>query len=126
MGITHIFQDCPKLKSYLEGIQTLIFIILNIELPLNPLFYIFRAIPGGAKKKRKLHLLHILQLVARKMITVTWLKPLPPTTHQRCERVMKVYVMEKITAKLNVKMAILVIRWAPIIAHLGEPLCYGL
>lgn len=79
-------------------------------------------VPEGRLEKRKLYLLHVLLLVSRKMITLSWLKPLPPTIPQWHERVEKVYVMEKITAHLHLKMGTLRTRWAPISAYLNLPM----
>lgn len=56
------------------------------------------------------------------MITVLWLKPLPPTILQWQERVKKVYVMEKITAHLHLKMDIFTTRWGPVSKYLNLPM----
>lgn len=77
--------------------------ILYIDLPLDPLCYIIGAIPNGAMEKRKAYLQHILSLVAKTIITLAWLKALPFTPHQWQDRLMKVYSIEKIAAKLYVK-----------------------
>lgn len=50
---THIFWDCPKLKNYWEGIQKELFVILNINLPLTPQFYIIGALPKGRWGKKE-------------------------------------------------------------------------
>ena len=91
----------------------------EIKLPLNPSHYILGLTPGGDIRKRKAQLLQILLLVARKMITLSWLKPLPPTLQQWRERLKNVYLMEKITAKLQVKLDLFVVLWAPVISHFG-------
>ena len=62
-----------------------------------------------------------LLLVARKLITLSWLKPLPPTLQQWREGLKKVYVMETITAKPHVKIDLFLALWAPIISHFGWP-----
>lgn len=119
---TYIFWDCPKLGNYWEGIRKELFSILNIDLPLTPQFYIIGVLPKGSWERKKLYLLHVLILIARKMITLLWLKPLPPTVLQWQERVKKVYLMEKITAHLHLKMDIFRIRWAPISEYLNLPM----
>ena len=119
---THIFWDCPKLGNYWGGIRKELFSILNIDLPLTPQFYIIGVLPKGRWEKKKLYLLRVLILIARKMITLSWLKPLPPTVLQWQERVKKVYFMEKITAHLHLKMDIFRIRWAPISEYLNLPM----
>ncbi len=78
---TQNLWDCPKLKSYWEGIQTEIFIILKIKLPLDLLFYITGAIPVAAIEKRKLYLLRIFLLMARKILTTVYIMAQTVTTH---------------------------------------------
>uniref|UniRef100_A0A3P8TVH1 Reverse transcriptase domain-containing protein n=1 Tax=Amphiprion percula TaxID=161767 RepID=A0A3P8TVH1_AMPPE len=114
---THIFWDCPKLKLFWEEIQAEIRSILGVDLALEPLFYIIGSIPKEAMDKKQAYLLHILLLVAKKMITVSWLSPLPPTLHQWRESLKKVYLMEKITAKLHLKLGFFMNLWAPVIAY---------
>lgn len=89
---------------------------LKKDLPLTPQFYIIGALPKG---RWDVYLLHVLILIARKMITLLWLKPFPPTVPQWQERVKKVYLMEKITAHLHLKMDIFRIRWAAISEYLN-------
>lgn len=69
---TFLFWDSPKLKLYWEGVHTEILAILKIDLPLDPLF--IGAIPDGAIGKRK-----ACFIGGKKMPTLFWLKPLPPT-----------------------------------------------
>ena len=116
---THIFWDCPVLKTFWTGIQTEIHSILKVNLPLNPLYYILDLVPDGAMDKKKAHLVSILLLIARKMITICWLKPLPPTIHQWKERLKTVFLMEKITAKLHCRLIPFLTLWAPVINHLN-------
>ena len=94
---------------------------MNVDLPLDPRYYILGLVPEGAMDKKKAQLLQILLLVARKMITILWLKPLPPTLHQWKERLKTVYLMEKITAKLHCRMGLFLTLWAPVINHLKLP-----
>lgn len=126
---THIFRNCPKLKSYWEGIRTEFFFFYHFEhwITIKTLFFIFfGAIPNGAIEKRKLYLLLILLLVARKKDNSIMAQTI--TTHHTSvtERVMKVCAMEKITAKPHVKMDISLIRSAPFSAQVRFPLRYRL
>ena len=96
--------------------------ILNIDLPLDPKIYIIGLVPEGLADKQVVCILHMLLLVARKMITLSWLQPLPPTINQWHERVLKVYTMEKITAKLQMKYDVFLRNWAPVIGYLNLPI----
>ena len=83
---THVFLDCPKLKKYWEGIRKEIAVILKIDLPLDPKVYIIGVVPEGLANKQVVYILNILLLIARKIITLAWMRPLPPTIDQWHER----------------------------------------
>ena len=88
----------PKVKkNYWEGIQKELFSILTIDLPLTPNVILLEHSLREDGGKMKLYLLHVLLLIAMKMITSSWLKPLRPMTPQWQERV-------KTTAHLHLKM----------------------
>ena len=96
-------------------------VILNIDLPLDPKVYIIGVVPEGLASKQVFYILNILLLTARKMITLAWMRPLIPTIDQWHERLRKVYAMEKITAKLQMKFDVFVKNWAPVICYLNLP-----
>lgn len=116
---THVFWDCPKLKIFWEGIRQEISMILYTYVDLDPMVLIFGVLPCDYLSKDKMYLFRILVLVAKKMITISWLKPLPPTVEQWKERLTKVYTMEKITACLNLTMDHFKRRWDPLKVHIG-------
>ena len=105
LEITHTsFWDCPKLKIFWEGIRGEISKTLHTHIEFDPLIFVFGVLPANLANllnKDKEYLLKILVLIAKKMITVSWYKPLPPTINQWRERIVRVYTMEKITANLN-------------------------
>ena len=80
---THIFWDCPILIPFWQGIQAEIQSILKIKLPLNPLHYILGLTPREDIEKRKVQLLQILLLVARKLITLPRASTSHPSTMAR-------------------------------------------
>ena len=51
------------------------------------------------------------------MITISWLRPQPPTVTQWREKVKDVYYMENITARLHFKMDVFLNRWSPITSY---------
>ena len=116
---THIFWDCPKLKMYWEGIQAEIYNILQTNIRNDPLVFVLGVLPCDFLCKEKMYLFKVIIMVARKMITMSWCKPLPPTVDQWKERLLRVYTMEKITAKLNLDMALFKRRWTPLITYFG-------
>lgn len=68
--------DFLKLPNYWEGIRKEFFCALNIDWFLSPLFYIIgRNTPSGNMGKRRLYLLNVQLLIARKVLTLLWLKP---------------------------------------------------
>lgn len=79
---THVFCDCPKLTNYWKDIQDEIKKGLGVEIPLEPKFIIPGIFPGNLRSKCNIIQLKTLLLIAKKMITVSWLKPQPPTVIQ--------------------------------------------
>ncbi len=59
----------------------------------------------------KTYLLGVLLLIAKKMITVLWRNAKPPTVQQWRERLKSVYLMESITAKLQLRTDVFNIKW---------------
>ena len=96
---THIFWDCPKLKLYWEGIRAELSKILQIHITNDPLVFVLGVLPCDFLCKEKRYLLKVLIMVAKKMITVSWCKPLPPTVDKWKERLLRVYTMEKNNSK---------------------------
>ena len=81
-GHTHMFWDCPKLSGYWHNIQNEIKKCLKIEVPLEPSYFLIGILPENLENSSQISLLRILLLVAKKMITISWLKPQPPTVTQ--------------------------------------------
>lgn len=57
----------PETENILEGIQAEIFTILNVNLPLDPGYYLLSLSPRGDMGGRVVQLIHILLLEVRKM-----------------------------------------------------------
>ena len=99
---THIFWGCPKLEGYWKNIKRemdKIFkrnIQIDPQMALSDITYIMLSNDQG-------YLLHILLMVARKMITLNWMKPIPPTREQLVQKLKQVYKMEYMTAQLQLK-----------------------
>lgn len=119
---THVFWDCPKLKFYWEGVRSELAHIFQIYIPWDPLIFVFGALPLNFLNKDEMYLLKVLVLVAKKMITISWYNPLPPTISQWKERIRQVYIMEKITAKLNLTLDLFMKRWNPVITYMDSSL----
>lgn len=114
---THIFWDCPKLSGYWHDIQNEIKKCLKIEVPLEPSYFLGGILPEKFENNSQISLLRILLLVAKKTITVSWLKP--PTVTQWREKIKDVYYMENITARLQLKTEVFLTKWSPIISFLS-------
>lgn len=101
--LSHIMWACPKLQEYWDGVKRIIEQILDIKIKLDPKLFIL-GIPSGLQMgKKKTYLLRTLLLIAKKTITVLWLQPQPPNIKQWQQKVNEVYIMEKITAKIQLK-----------------------
>lgn len=80
----HIFWDSPTLKSYWEGIHTAILAILDLDLPLH--YYTVLCTDG---KEKNYVVLPVMG--GKKIITLSWLNPLPQALHQWQDRLMNLY-----------------------------------
>lgn len=58
-------------------------------------------------------------MIAKKMITINWMKPSTPTAAQWLQKVKHVCTMEYMTAQLQLKMPIFRRRWTQVIDCLG-------
>lgn len=72
--------------------------------PLDPLIFLLGAIPQETYSSDPRYMLQILLLIAKKMITVNWKDPNPPTITQWVQRLKMVYTMEQMTASLQLIM----------------------
>lgn len=118
---THIFWDCPKLLDFWKSIQWELGEVLGINLPLDPSTYILGIMPDDLIDHERIYLLRVLLLIAKKTITSLWLKPQPPNIMQWKERVRQVTIMERITARIQLKLDTYEKRWEPIIQMISEP-----
>lgn len=121
---THIFWDCPKILDFWKSIQTELRGVLGINLQLDPSTYILntlRIMPDDLIDSECIYLLRVLLLIAKKTITASWLKPQPPNIKQWRDRVKQVTIMERTTARLQMKLDTYEKRWEPIIQMISEP-----
>ena len=111
---THIFWDCPKIKRFWENIKKISEDTLRIDLPMEPQVFILDLYPSDALSADQRYLLHILLMTARKTITMNWLKPQPPTVDQWTQKLKSVYLMEYLTAQLQLKTDLFTRRWSKV------------
>ena len=64
-------------------------------------------------------MLHILLMIARKIITINWMQPSPPTKAQWIQKVKQVHTMENMSAFLQLKVPLFIRRWTPVILGLN-------
>lgn len=111
---THIFWDCPRLAGYWKDIQSEIKNCLGVQIPLEPRFTILGIFPTNLAPISSRIQLKMLLLIAKKMITVSWLQTQPPTIAQWKNKLKEVYHMEQITARLQMKMELFKKKWSSI------------
>ena len=115
---THIFWGCPKLRGYWINIKKEMDKIFKSDISIDPQLALLDIIQGMNNEQG--YLMHILLMVARKMITLNWMNPSPPTKEQWVQKLKQVYKMEHMTAQLQLKMEIFVRKWTPVIDYLEE------
>lgn len=117
---THIFWDCPKIIDFWKCVKIEIKRILGIDLHLDLTLSIIGILPEDLIDRDSRYLLRVLLLIAKKIITINWLKPHPPNIMQWTDRVKKVFIMEKTTARLQLKLERFERRWKPIMQAIPE------
>lgn len=93
--------------------------MLEIDVALEPKLFLLGIIPKDVYNAEQRYTLRILLLVAKKMITVNWRDVKPPTIGQWTQRLKNVYLMERMTASLQLKMDTFDRRWSRVSRYLG-------
>lgn len=119
---SHIFWDCPKILPFWMGVKSEVDKVLGINIILTPSQFLFDLAPEGMYTRDQRHLLHILLMTARKMITIKWMNLQPPTVAQWKQKLREVYGMEALTAKLQLRSDVFgrIGRWLPIARYLSN------
>lgn len=117
---SHIFWDCPKILSFWLEIKNEIDKIMGINITLTQSQFLFDLAPDGSYNRNQKHLLHILLMTARKMVTVKWMNPQSPTIIEWKQRLKEVYVLESLTARLQLRSDVFGRRWSPIERYLSN------
>ena len=115
--LSHILWACPKLQGYWEDVKKEIERILDIKLIQEPKLFILGIPIENQMAKNNLYLLRTMLLIAKKTITILWLQPQPPNIQQWQNKVNEVFIMEKITAKIQLKMDNFSVTWSPWITN---------
>lgn len=116
---THIFWDCPALETYWKKIKDEIERIIKIEMPSNLQFYLFGIVEADLFNADQRYVLHILLMLARKIITVNWKNVKSPTISEWKQKLKQVYIMERMTASLQMKVDLFNQRWSIVKEYLN-------
>ncbi len=114
----HIFWECPKIQVYWQGVKREISKVLGYDIPMHPVFFLLDGFPPDQFSKSHLFALHILLMAARKIITVNWMKVHQPTLKEWTQRLNQIYIFEKMTADLQLRLDIFQQTWALIETYL--------
>lgn len=114
------FWDCPVIQGFWKRVKEETGKILQVNSPLDPLIFPLGAIPKETYSSDQRYMLQILLLIAKKMITVNWKDPKPPTITQWIQRLKRVYTMEQMTASLQWKIDTFEQRWNCITLYLDD------
>uniref|UniRef100_A0A3P9APB4 Uncharacterized protein n=1 Tax=Esox lucius TaxID=8010 RepID=A0A3P9APB4_ESOLU len=71
---SHIFWQFPLLDNFWKSIFTYISKVMNVELIRDPLVAILGVKPVGVHSRKKMYLLQMLLIAAKKAISIKWLK----------------------------------------------------
>lgn len=109
----HMFWDCPKITEYWKNIKTQIEGILNENIDLDLQIFLLGIIPKNVPA-RKRKIIRMLIIIAKKMITMSWLEPQPPSVKKWWDRVEDVMGMEEVTARLQNRLQEFKDMWSPL------------
>ena len=116
---THIFWGCPKIKAYWNNIKKELDKIFRTDIPLDPLSTLLDHTQEQMYNKDQCYIMHILLTVARKMITINWMQPGPPTIDMWVKKVRQIYKMEHMTAQLQLKLGRFEEKWTLVSNYLN-------
>lgn len=114
---THIFWDCPNIYGFWKDVKGILEDLLKVNISFDSQTFLLDIFPDNLSQDQSF-LLHLLLMMARKMITICWLKPEPPTIAQWTQKIRKVYLMERLTAHVQLKTPAFERRWGPIMDFL--------
>uniref|UniRef100_A0A671TVT9 Reverse transcriptase domain-containing protein n=1 Tax=Sparus aurata TaxID=8175 RepID=A0A671TVT9_SPAAU len=106
----HVFWDCGVIKTYWKGIHNAIKVIFGSQLPLESKVFFFGLVPEGWPRRDK-YLFSILLVASKKALTKKWLSQESPTLTMWMDITMDICRMEKLTADVNYKKDLFVLRW---------------
>ena len=107
---THIFLTCPKIQSFWTQILKIIEQIFKRNVNLEN-YNILLGIRPRDMQSRDLYLLWILRITALKQITRCWKSSEQPRVDIWLEQIENMYLMEKLTYKINGKNVLFQKRW---------------
>nr|AAD02930.1 reverse transcriptase [Oryzias latipes] len=106
----HIFWDCVIIKKYWSDIHEHLQNVFSIVFPLSFESLFLSKIDGLDNKNKKL--LYILLAASKKAITRKWLKPEQPTTEDWIDVVQRIYIMERISHSLQIRLDVFYATWS--------------
>lgn len=107
---TRLFWDCPIIQPFWKDIKNIIENQLKVSLSWDPLTFLLDIFPDNLSGDQKF-LLRLMLMTVRKTITICWLKPEPPSILQWTQKFKQVYLMEQLTAQLQLKTPVFERRW---------------
>ena len=114
---THIFWSCPKILNYWRNVRTELGKIFKREILMDSKSSILDIYEQEHTTDQR-QIIQIIMTIARKIITLNWMKPSPPTIEQWQLKLKQIYQMEYMTAQLQIKLPKFKKRWAPVMEYL--------
>lgn len=111
----HVFWDCPRMLGFWKGVKSKIDKYLGIDILFTPGHFLLDLSPEGTHTRAQNHLLHILLVTARKVMTIyKWMNP------QWKRKLREVYGMEALIARLQLRSDVFERMWLPIARYLSN------
>lgn len=99
----HLFWGCPGIRPFWVVVQSLIFDVLGLRVPLDPMLFLLNVTNTTIPRFSMKMMLHILT-AARCLIARFWRRLVPPGSIDLVARIKDVRTMEYMTALLDNKL----------------------
>lgn len=94
--------------------------ILGLNIALDPLLFLLEIPLKQTFTTDQCYIIHILLMAAKKIITINWMKTDPPWINQWLQKIKHIYLMEHVTAQLQLKLPTFKGKWRLISSYLGQ------
>ena len=114
----HLFWDCDVLKHFWDSIHALTKAVLDIEISLNPCFFLLNDMANFKLNPKHYRILITITYFAKKCILLFWKNERPPTFKLFIDQITHFLPLEKMTLEKYNRGHIFQALWLPLFSYL--------